>query len=88
MKKKEVIFIFLLLREEFNLPCGIRVGIDYKNNILVIDRETSREYTQKFSAKGNLTIPLDLREKIHSNKFYILIEQCEEKIILAPIMDG
>jgi bifunctional DNA-binding transcriptional regulator/antitoxin component of YhaV-PrlF toxin-antitoxin module len=80
-------YIPVTWREEFNLYCGIGVGIDYKNNFLVIDRGTSREYTQKISAKGKLTIPLELREKIHSNKFYILIEQCEEKIILAPILE-
>lgn len=63
------------------------VGYDYKNNFLVIERETSQKYNQKISARGKLTIPLELREKIHNDRFYILKEQWEEKIILAPVIE-
>lgn len=59
--------------------------IDYK--FLVIERETPRKYNQKISARGKLTIPLELREKIHNDRFYILKERWEEKIILAHVID-
>jgi bifunctional DNA-binding transcriptional regulator/antitoxin component of YhaV-PrlF toxin-antitoxin module len=82
--EKGYMYIPAVWRAEFHLHTGTEVGIDYNNDFLVIDKETSREYTQKISSKGNLTIPLKLREKIHNDKFYILIEQRQEKIILAP----
>lgn len=84
---KGYLYIPVTWREEFNLRSGKVVGIDYKNDCLVIDSKPSREYKQKIDSKGNLTIPLDLREKLHSNNFHIIIEQLEERIILAPILD-
>lgn len=85
--EKGYFYIPVTWREEFNLQSGKVMGIDYKNNFLIINTKPSREYKQKINSKGYLTIPLNLREKLHSNKFYIIVEQREEKIILAPVID-
>jgi bifunctional DNA-binding transcriptional regulator/antitoxin component of YhaV-PrlF toxin-antitoxin module len=85
--EKGYLYIPVTWREEFDLQSGEGVGIDYKNNFLVIDKETSREYCQTVSARGNLTIPLELRDKLNNETFYILIEQQKKKIILAPKKD-
>jgi bifunctional DNA-binding transcriptional regulator/antitoxin component of YhaV-PrlF toxin-antitoxin module len=83
--KKGYLYIPVIWREEFNIHSGLEVGIDcYQNSILVIDKTLTREYKQIISNKGFLTIPHELRERLTCNTFQIIIEQKDERIILAP----
>jgi bifunctional DNA-binding transcriptional regulator/antitoxin component of YhaV-PrlF toxin-antitoxin module len=77
-------YIPVVWREEFNLHRGMEVGIDYYNEVVIIDKSKSREFTQTVSAKGKLTIPLELREQLHNETYNIYIIQRDEKIILTP----
>jgi bifunctional DNA-binding transcriptional regulator/antitoxin component of YhaV-PrlF toxin-antitoxin module len=83
--KKGYLYIPVIWREEFNIHSGLEVGIDcYQNSILVIDKTLTREYKQTISNKGYLTIPYELRKKLTCDIFQIIIEQKEERILLAP----
>ncbi|MFC0235483.1 hypothetical protein [Fictibacillus phosphorivorans] len=83
--EKGYFYIPIAWREEFNLHGGEEVGIDcYHNHIVVIDKTVSREYKQKVTEKGKLTIPLELRQKLIDQTYHVIIEQREERIILAP----
>lgn len=83
--KKGYLYIPVIWREEFNIHNGLEIGIDcYHNSILVIDKSLKREFKQIISNKGYLTIPYALRQKLICNTFQIIIEQKDERIILAP----
>lgn len=83
--KKGYLYIPVIWREEFNIHSGLEVGIDcYHDSILVIDKTLTREFKQIISNKGYLTIPFELRQKLICNSFQIIIEQKDERIILAP----
>jgi bifunctional DNA-binding transcriptional regulator/antitoxin component of YhaV-PrlF toxin-antitoxin module len=77
-------YIPIAWREEFDLQEGIEVGIDFINGIILIDKTLTREYSQKVSAKGKLTIPLEIRQLLHTNLYKIYVIQNDEKIILSP----
>ncbi|MBY6037588.1 hypothetical protein KUV80_13035 [Fictibacillus nanhaiensis] len=77
-------YIPVTWREEFNLHKGKEVGIDVDNDIIIIDRQQSREFTRTVSAKGKLTIPLELRKHLLNKTYDIIIMQKEEKIMLSP----
>jgi bifunctional DNA-binding transcriptional regulator/antitoxin component of YhaV-PrlF toxin-antitoxin module len=77
-------YIPVAWREELNLQEGIEVGIDFINGIILIDKTLTREYSQKVSAKGKLTIPLEIRQFLHTNLYKIYVIQNDEKIILSP----
>jgi bifunctional DNA-binding transcriptional regulator/antitoxin component of YhaV-PrlF toxin-antitoxin module len=83
--EKGYFYIPVTWREEFKLHSGTEVGIDcYNNSIIVIDKSTAREYKQIVTEKGNVTIPLELRQKLNNQTYHIIIEQKDERIILAP----
>lgn len=83
--KKGYLYIPVIWREEFNIHSGLEIGIDcYHDSILVIDKTLTREYKQIISSKGYLTIPYELRQKLSYDTFQIIIEQKDERIILAP----
>ncbi|MGA4722204.1 hypothetical protein [Fictibacillus nanhaiensis] len=83
--KKGYLYIPVIWREEFNIYNGLEVGIDcFHDSILVIDKTLTREYKQMISNKGYLTVPYELRQKLTHDTFQIMIEQKDEKIILAP----
>jgi bifunctional DNA-binding transcriptional regulator/antitoxin component of YhaV-PrlF toxin-antitoxin module len=50
----------------------------------VIDRTLTREYSQNVSARGKLTIPLEIRQLLHTNIYNIYVMQKDRKIILSP----
>jgi bifunctional DNA-binding transcriptional regulator/antitoxin component of YhaV-PrlF toxin-antitoxin module len=77
-------YIPVVWREEFNLQDGIEVGIDFINGIIVIDKMLTREYSQKVSARGKLTIPLEVRQLLQTNNYNIYVIQKDKKIILSP----
>jgi bifunctional DNA-binding transcriptional regulator/antitoxin component of YhaV-PrlF toxin-antitoxin module len=86
--EKGYFYIPVTWREEFDLHCGAEVGIDcYNNAVIIIDKTISREYKQIVSAKGKLTIPQDLRQRLIDQTYHIIIEQRDERIILAPKMN-
>jgi bifunctional DNA-binding transcriptional regulator/antitoxin component of YhaV-PrlF toxin-antitoxin module len=82
--EKGYFYIPIAWREEFNLQEGIEVGIDFINGIVLIDKTLTREFSRNISAKGKLTIPLEVRQLLHANKYNIYIIQKESKIILSP----
>jgi bifunctional DNA-binding transcriptional regulator/antitoxin component of YhaV-PrlF toxin-antitoxin module len=82
--EKGYFYIPIAWREEFNLQEGIEVGIDFINGIVLIDKTLTREFSRNISAKGKLTIPLEIRQLLHTNKYNIYIIQKENKIILSP----
>lgn len=81
---KGYFYIPIAWREEFNLTEGIEVGIDFINGIVVIDKTLTREFSRNVCAKGKLTIPLEVRQLLHTNKYNIYIIQKDKKIILSP----
>jgi bifunctional DNA-binding transcriptional regulator/antitoxin component of YhaV-PrlF toxin-antitoxin module len=83
--EKGYFYIPVTWREEFKLHSGLKLGIDcYNESIVVIDKTSTREYKQVVTEKGYITIPFELRQKLAFKTFHILIEQRDEKIILAP----
>jgi bifunctional DNA-binding transcriptional regulator/antitoxin component of YhaV-PrlF toxin-antitoxin module len=82
--EKGYFYIPVVWREEFDLRNGIEVGIDYYNDVIIIDKLKSREFTQRISAKGRLTIPHELRQQLDNETYKIYIIQTDEKIILTP----
>ncbi|WP_226535513.1 AbrB/MazE/SpoVT family DNA-binding domain-containing protein [Fictibacillus halophilus] len=83
--EKGYFYIPVTWREEFKLYSGAEVGIDcYNNSIIVIDKAGTREFKQIVTEKGNITIPLELRKKLINQSYHIIIEQRDERIILAP----
>ncbi|MDR7074228.1 hypothetical protein [Fictibacillus barbaricus] len=83
--EKGYFYIPVTWREEFKLYNGVEVGIDcFNDSVIVIDRAPAREYKQFVSAKGKLTIPLELRQRLNNQSYHIIIEQRDERIILAP----
>jgi bifunctional DNA-binding transcriptional regulator/antitoxin component of YhaV-PrlF toxin-antitoxin module len=83
--EKGYFYIPVTWREEFKLHSGTEVGIDcYNNTLIVIDKAVTREFKQIVTEKGKLTIPLELRQKLKDQTYHIIIEQKDERIILAP----
>jgi bifunctional DNA-binding transcriptional regulator/antitoxin component of YhaV-PrlF toxin-antitoxin module len=82
--EKGYFYIPIAWREEFNLQEGIEVGIDFINGIVVIDKILTREFSRNVSAKGKLTIPLEVIQLLHTNKYNIYVIQKDNKIILSP----
>jgi bifunctional DNA-binding transcriptional regulator/antitoxin component of YhaV-PrlF toxin-antitoxin module len=82
--EKGYFYIPIAWREEFNLQDGIEVGIDFLNGIIVIDKTLTREYSQNVSARGKLTIPLEIRQLLHTDIYNIYVIQKDRKIILSP----
>jgi bifunctional DNA-binding transcriptional regulator/antitoxin component of YhaV-PrlF toxin-antitoxin module len=82
--EKGYFYIPIAWREEFNLQEGIEVGIDYLNGIIVIDKTLTREFSQNVSSRGKLTIPLKVRQFLHTDIYNIYVIQKDQKIILSP----
>lgn len=76
------LYIPVSWREEFNITRDTIVGIDCENDVIIIDKNVEREYTQRLSKKGVLTIPLNLRQKLSHKIYNIYIVHAEEKVIL------
>ncbi|MBN3555623.1 hypothetical protein JYA63_15200 [Fictibacillus nanhaiensis] len=77
------IYIPIRWREEFAISNGSIVGIDCEDDVIIIDKNMTREFTQKISKRGALTIPLELRQKLKHKIYSIYIVHAEEKVILA-----
>jgi bifunctional DNA-binding transcriptional regulator/antitoxin component of YhaV-PrlF toxin-antitoxin module len=82
--EKGYFYIPIAWREEFDLQDGIEVGIDFLNGIIVIDKTLTRQYSQNVSARGKLTIPLEIRQLLHTDIYNIYVIQKDRKIILSP----
>jgi bifunctional DNA-binding transcriptional regulator/antitoxin component of YhaV-PrlF toxin-antitoxin module len=81
---KGYIYIPISWREEFQLSNGAEVGIDLEDGIITIDKNLTREYIQKITSKGKLTIPYDLRQKLSYQTYNIYIIHSVERVILVP----
>lgn len=80
--EKGYIYIPIRWREEFDISNGSMVGIDCEDEVVIIDKDTTREFIQKISKRGALTIPLELRQKLKHKRYSIYIVHAEEKVIL------